>query len=106
MEIISRIMAFFQTLRGKLILTYTMVTVLALLALELMILFAAFAFSGGMNSDKLAYLSDVVSVLPPQARIYLQPGAFDQTELQAWLLNGIAHPDPGFRPLIARIRGI
>ena len=27
-------------------------------------------------------------------------------ELQAWLLNGIAHPDPGFRPLIARIRGI
>jgi signal transduction histidine kinase len=85
MEIISRIMAFFQTLRGKLILTYTMVTVLALLALELMILLAAFAFSGGMNSDKLAYLSDVVSVLPPQARIYLQPGAFDQTGLQAWL---------------------
>jgi signal transduction histidine kinase len=85
MRIITRIIAFFQTLRGKLILTYTTVTVLALLALELMILLTAFAFSGGMNSDKLAYLSDVVSVLPPQARIYLQPGAFDQTGLQAWL---------------------
>jgi len=27
-------------------------------------------------------------------------------ELQAWLLNGIAHPDPALRPLIAKIRGI
>jgi len=27
-------------------------------------------------------------------------------ELQAWLLNGLAHPDPAFRPLIAKIRGI
>ena len=27
-------------------------------------------------------------------------------ELQAWILNGVAHPDEAFRPLIARIRGI
>lgn len=27
-------------------------------------------------------------------------------ELQLWLLNGVAHPDPAFRGLIHRIRGI
>jgi antitoxin CptB len=27
-------------------------------------------------------------------------------ELQAWILNGVAHPDPAYHPLIARIRGI
>jgi antitoxin CptB len=27
-------------------------------------------------------------------------------ELQAWILNGVAHPDPTYHPLIARIRGI
>jgi antitoxin CptB len=27
-------------------------------------------------------------------------------ELQAWILNGITHPDAAFRPLITRIRGI
>ena len=36
--------AFFQTLRGKLILTYTTVTVLALLALEITILLVGFVF--------------------------------------------------------------
>jgi two-component system, NarL family, sensor histidine kinase LiaS len=80
-----RILAFFQSLRGKLILTYTTVTVLALLALELTLLLVALAFSRGLNSDTLAYLSDVVSVLPPQARLYLQPGAVDRNGLQTWL---------------------
>jgi antitoxin CptB len=27
-------------------------------------------------------------------------------ELQAWILNGVAHPDPAYHRLIARIRGI
>lgn len=27
-------------------------------------------------------------------------------ELQLWLLNGLAHPDPAFRGLIRQIRGI
>ena len=27
-------------------------------------------------------------------------------ELQAWLLSGVAHPDPAYHPLIKRIRGI
>lgn len=80
-----RIVGFFQTLRGKLILTYTTVTVLALLALEITILFIGFVFSRGVSNDALAYLSDVVSVLPPQARTYLQPGARDLAGLQSWL---------------------
>jgi signal transduction histidine kinase len=84
-RMIARLMAFFQTLRGKLILTYTTVTVLALLALEVVILLIGFAYSRGMDTDTLAYLSDVVSVLPPQARLYLQPGSVDQPGLQAWL---------------------
>jgi antitoxin CptB len=27
-------------------------------------------------------------------------------ELQRWLLQGMAHPDPDYRPLISRIRGL
>jgi NarL family two-component system sensor histidine kinase LiaS len=81
----KRMIAFFQTLRGKLILTYTTVTVLALLALEITILLVVFAFSRGLDSDTRAYLSDVVSVLPPQARTYLQPGSTDLPGLQGWL---------------------
>lgn len=27
-------------------------------------------------------------------------------ELQLWLLNGVAHPDPAMQPLIDRIRGL
>ncbi len=27
-------------------------------------------------------------------------------ELQAWILNGVPHPDTAFRPLIGKIRGI
>ena len=68
-----RILAFFQSLRGKLILTYTTVTVLALLALELTLLLVALAFSRGLNSDTLAYLSDVVSVLPRKLACIFSP---------------------------------
>jgi two-component system, NarL family, sensor histidine kinase LiaS len=80
-----RIMTFFQSLRGKLILTYTTVTVLALLALEITLLLAAGVFSRGMRMNTLTYLSDVVAVLPSQARTYLQPGAHDLAGLQTWL---------------------
>jgi NarL family two-component system sensor histidine kinase LiaS len=80
-----RIIAFFQTLRGKLILTYTTVTVLALLALEVTVLLVVFALSGGLNTETLGYLADVVSMLPPQTRAYLQPGAPDLPGLQSWL---------------------
>jgi two-component system, NarL family, sensor histidine kinase LiaS len=82
---LMRIMTFFQTLRGKLILTYTSVTVLALLALEITVLFFVVALSRGMNTETYEYLSDVVYVLAPQARMHLQPGARDTAELQDWL---------------------
>ena len=94
----NRIIAFFRTLRGKLILTYTTVTVLALLALEITILLIIFAFSNGMNSDTNSYLSDVIAVLPSQVRSYLQPGSADQPGLQEWLQatyeNGYASLPP------------
>ena len=96
MRIIARFIAFFQTLRGKLILTYTTVTVLALLALEIMILLIVFLISNGMNADTGAYLSDVISILPPQARLYLQPGSADLPGLQAWLQST---SDPGYASL-------
>jgi hypothetical protein len=82
---LMRIMTFFQTLRGKLILTYTSVTVLALLALEITVLFFVVALSRGMNTETYEYLSDVVYVLAPQARMHLQPGARDTAGLQNWL---------------------
>jgi NarL family two-component system sensor histidine kinase LiaS len=88
--------AFFQTLRGKLILTYTTVTVLALLALEITLLLIGYAISRGQNTDTLAYLSDVVSVLPSQVRPFLQPEASDLAGLQTWLLTTY---DSGFASL-------
>jgi signal transduction histidine kinase len=80
-----RILTFFRTLRGKLILTYTAVTVLALLALEIIALVIFFVVSFGTNNDTNSYLSDVISVLPPQARVYLQPGSTNLAGLQTWL---------------------
>jgi NarL family two-component system sensor histidine kinase LiaS len=87
-------------LRGKLILTYTLVTVLALLALEVMLLAAVVIFSSITNSDKRAYLQDVISTLTPQARTYLQPGDEDLPGLQAWLdqvyRSGYASQEPNY----------
>jgi signal transduction histidine kinase len=80
-----RIVTFFQTLRGKLILTYTTVTVLALLALEVTVLLVVFVVFRGPGTNTLEYLSDVASGLPPQARAYLQPGKRDPAGLQSWL---------------------
>jgi hypothetical protein len=62
-----------------------MVTVLALLTLEIRLFFIFFVFARSMNRDTLSYLSDVVAVLPPQARPYLQSGAPDLVGLQTWL---------------------
>ncbi len=79
---------FFRSLRGKLILTYTTVTVLALLALEVLALLAlgvAGVVSITLDPNRDGYLNDVVSTLAPQARPYLQPGAEDLPGLQAWL---------------------
>lgn len=75
---------FFKGLRGRLTLTYTMVTVLALMALEVVLFFSFAAFTGMWGSDKDAYLSDVVSTLVPDARAYMQP-ELDLPGLQVWL---------------------
>jgi len=82
------VIKFMRSLRGQLILTYTTVTVLALLALEILAM-AALAGAGilsfSLAPDPIGYFSDVVSTLAPQARPYLQPGAQDLPGLQAWL---------------------
>lgn len=75
----------FKGLRGKLILTYTLVTVLALMALESILIFFGFAFSGLTNQDRVQYLEDVISTLSPEARTYMQPDETDFTRLQTWL---------------------
>ncbi len=76
---------FFRSLRGKLILTYTIVTVLALLALEVLVLLL-FVLAGGLTrGDVGPYLQDVIYVLAPAARGYLKPGEQDIPGLQTWL---------------------
>jgi NarL family two-component system sensor histidine kinase LiaS len=76
---------FFQSLRGKLILTYTLVTVLALLVVEVLFLVLAFVIFRGRSADLREYLSDVISVQAPAARVYLQTGQEDLPGLQSWL---------------------
>ncbi|MDD5369897.1 MAG: histidine kinase [Anaerolineaceae bacterium] len=81
----KRLIRFFRTLRGKLILTYTLVTVLALLVLEMLVIGLGYIPISQLSTNQASYFSDVVYVLYPQARIYLQPGAEDLAGLQAWL---------------------
>jgi signal transduction histidine kinase len=81
----AMIIRFFRGLRGKLILTYTLVTVLALLALEATIIILVLVVTNMGNTNKKGYLSDVVYVLYPQAQGYLQPGHEDIPGLQNWL---------------------
>lgn len=78
-------MRFFQSLRGKLTLTYTLVTVLALLALEILMFLAIITLTALLRIDQRNYLNDVVSTLNQQARPYLQPGQEDLPGLQQWL---------------------
>ncbi len=81
----KRITAFLASLRGKLILTYTLVTVLALLALEL-VLFLTIVFAASVtNTDRSDYLSDVIYLNYPRVARYLQPNATDLKGLQSWV---------------------
>ncbi len=77
--------SFFSGLRGKLTLTYTLVTVLALMAIMVVFLVLGMLLTGLTESDRRGYLSDVISTLYPQARDFLQPGAEDLPGLQEWL---------------------
>lgn len=93
-------MRFFHSLRGKLTLTFTLVTVLALLALEILGGIALLFISGNINSDRSEYFSDVIYTLYPQARVFLQPGEEDLSGLQNWLddvyASGKASMDPQY----------
>lgn len=95
------IISFFQGLRGKLILTYTLVTVLALLALEVFALAGITFISAATHADKRAYLSDVLYTVLPKAGDYLQPGAEDIPGLQAWLEEVYASGKASLDPLDA-----
>ena len=59
---------FLRSLRGKLILTYTFVTVLALLALEIIVLMLGVFLLNLTHVDRAEYLSDVQVVLGYEAR--------------------------------------
>ncbi len=89
---------FLRSLRGKLILTYTGVTVLALLALEVVVLGAGVVWFSVINPDRQGYISDILLVLYPQAREYLLPGEENLDGLQGWLetvyVGGRASYDP------------
>lgn len=41
-----------------------------------------------------------------ERRLFRQLLGAQDPELQMWLLNGVPHPDPEWRPLIRAIRGI
>lgn len=89
---------FFRSLRGKLILTYTFVTVLALLALEIVVLVAGVFVFSLLDIDRRDYLADIQLVLYLNANGYLEPGQEDLSGLQAWLAeryaSGRASDDP------------
>ena len=72
----------FKGLRGRLTLTYTLVTVLALMTLEAILFIGAAAYT--QISDTESYLEDVIITLVPEARSYLQPEQ-DLPGLQVWL---------------------
>ena len=89
---------FFSSLRFKLTMTYTLVTVAALLALEILVflLFALVLTVSG--SDRREYIGDVVFTLFPQANDYLLGEEPDLNGLQNWLegvyASGYASEEP------------
>lgn len=72
----------FKGLRGRLTLTYTLVTVLALMTLEAILFISVAAYTQLSKTEN--YLEDVITTLVPEARSYLQPEQ-DLPGLQVWL---------------------
>lgn len=81
---LKTIAKFFKSLRWKLILTYTLVTVLALFALEIILFIGGMIYSGFANPSRTQYIDDVISMTVPEVRAYLQPQK-DLSGLQIWL---------------------
>ena len=65
--------------------TYTLVTVLALLALEILVLLLIVLLFSATHLDRSEYLSDVIFTQFPRAARYMQPDALNPAGLQAWL---------------------
>lgn len=78
-------MRLFRGLRGKLTFTYILVTVLALLALEILVMFFSLWLYSAGKFGLDDYLDDVVFTLYPRASEFLQPGKTDLPGLQKWL---------------------
>ena len=76
---------FLRSLRGKLILTYTFVTVLALLALEIIVLMLGVFLLNLTHVDRTEYLADVQAVLGYEARQHVVGQEVDWEALQGWL---------------------
>lgn len=95
----NRLVAFFSSLRGKLILTYTIVTVLALLALEILLFLAILFLASVTNSERSDYLSDVIYLNYGTAASFMRPGAEDPNGLQAWVEQTYASGHASSEPL-------
>lgn len=77
--------------------SYTVVTVLVMVSLEIVLLIAVLLHSNFIGNGTSDYLSDIISTLVPDARSYLQP-EIDSRGLQVWLdtvyRKGYASLDP------------
>ncbi len=98
MRLLKRFFRLFTGLRGKLTFTYTLVTVAALLALEIIALGFFVLLLSVSNTDKQQYISDVYSTLSWQIDEYLAQEPPDTVTLQAWLddvyASGYASVEP------------
>ena len=86
----------FRSLRAKLTLTYTLVTVGALLALEIVLLSGLVVFLGASRTNETQYIFDIYLVMGTQAAGYLVED--DLNGLQSWAeqryASGFASEEP------------
>ncbi|HPH95239.1 MAG TPA: sensor histidine kinase [Anaerolineaceae bacterium] len=83
LERLARFILSFRGLRGRLVLTYTLVTVLALLALEVLAGAGLFVLAFWRTSDTYIYI--IQNDLRVSAADYLKPGSEDLEGLQNWV---------------------
>lgn len=89
----------FLGLRGKLTLTYTAVTVCAMLAIEIVGIAGLLTLNSVLGVPEGSYVQDVVYVLYPRAAVYLEADPPDVDGLQAWVDETF---DSGYASLPAR----
>lgn len=84
----NRIRAFFRSflgLRGKLTLTYTAVTVSAMIAIEILGIALFVLLTNSFGAPETSYFHDVIHVLYPRAAPYLETDPPDIAGLQRWV---------------------